>query len=60
MGAKKVNITPSPTGYRRLLEHLIEHSSNKSDREWAKRELKRVKNVKRWGVQEKTKKVKGR
>ena len=52
---KGIDITPSPTAYRAMLRAIIEGSTNKKDVAWAKRELRRVKNVKRWGRQPKPK-----
>ncbi len=37
-----IDITPSPDGYRRMLEVIITTSTNKADKEWAMRELARV------------------
>jgi DNA-directed RNA polymerase subunit RPC12/RpoP len=42
------DLTPSPSEYRHLLRMVIQYSPNKSDRNWAMGELRRVKNVSNW------------
>ena len=37
-----VNIEPSPAGYIRMLEHVINNSCSKKDVAWCEEELKRV------------------
>lgn len=48
---RKLDLTPSPTAYRQMLRAIIRSSSSKSDVLWAKKELKRVARVKKWGKQ---------
>ena len=47
-----IDLTPSPEGYRSMLRMIIKTSSSKVDREWARDELARVKNVTAWSKKE--------
>ena len=48
--AKSIDVTPSPTAYRKMLRVIIDSSTKKADVAWAKKELKRVAGVKKWGT----------
>ena len=49
---KSIDVTPSPEGYRKMLRVIADNSTVAKDRTWAKRELRRVKGVKRWSKRE--------
>lgn len=42
-----IDLTPSPEAYRQMLRLIILSGALK-DREWALKELERIKNVKEW------------
>ena len=46
-----LDLTPSPTKYRQMLQVVIDHSTKKADRIWASQEMTRVKDVTKWGKQ---------
>jgi len=48
MSKVMIDLTPTPEQYRRTLRFLIDHSPNKADVAWAKKELSRVKGVRQW------------
>ncbi len=43
-----IDVTPTPDGYRHMLQVIIDHTTSAKDREWAKAELARVANVTEW------------
>lgn len=43
-----IDLTPSPEAYRKMLQVIIDNTTNAKDRVWAKAELARFKNVKEW------------
>ena len=50
---KMLDLAPSPTAYRTMLRAIIQSSPKKADVAWAKKELKRVARVKKWGPRDK-------
>ncbi len=48
-GVRVVDVTPTPAGYRDILRYIIENTESNTDRRWARREMRRVKGVKKWG-----------
>ena len=50
---KTIDLTPTPEQYRKTLRFLIDHSTNRADVAWAKRELERVKGVRQWAKKSK-------
>lgn len=45
---KVIDVTPSPAHYRHMLKIIMQNSRSKADRDWAKEEYERVKDVKMW------------
>lgn len=48
---RTIDVTPTPEEYRKMLKAIMEASTVKADRIWAKKELDRVRGVKKWGKQ---------
>ncbi len=46
---RTVDMTPEPDEYRYILQYIIDNTESNTDRRWARREMRRVKGVERWG-----------
>jgi len=42
MAKKEMDLTPTPAGYKRMLEFIVENNTEAEHREWARKELKRI------------------